>query len=102
MTDLTVAEWEEHIANDPEAVIIDVRTDEEVEEGMIENAQQMDIFKGQGFLDAIATLDKTKNTYVYCRSGKRSVQACMLMEQQGFENTYNLLGGYMEWEEDHA
>ncbi len=97
MTDLTVQEWKEKIANDPDAIIVDVRTDEEVEEGMIENAQQIDIYGGQQFMDGINSLDKSKNIYVYCRSGKRSVQACMLMKQEGIESTYNLLGGYMEW-----
>ncbi|TVZ51892.1 rhodanese-like domain-containing protein [Dokdonia sp. Hel_I_53] len=100
MVDLTVNEWKEKVANDPNAIIVDVRTDEEIEEGMIENAQQIDIYGGQEFLDGIKSLEKSKNIYVYCRSGKRSVQACMLMEQEGFENTYNLLGGYMEWEKN--
>jgi rhodanese-related sulfurtransferase len=43
-------------------------------------------------------LDKSKNYYVYCRSGARSEQACHLMSQMGFENTFNLLGGIMQWQ----
>jgi len=43
-------------------------------------------------------IKKIKNYYVYCRSGGRSGQACMIMGSLGFENTYNLLGGMMEWE----
>jgi len=43
-------------------------------------------------------LDKTKKYYVYCRSGGRSGQACNIMQQMGFGNTYNLIGGIMEWE----
>ncbi|MCX2679703.1 rhodanese-like domain-containing protein [Galbibacter sp. EGI 63066] len=100
MEDLTQEEWVEQLKNDDNAVILDVRTEEEVDEGYIPNAINIDIYKGQGFLDEVEELDKSKNYYVYCRSGNRSGQACMLMEQLGFENAYNLLGGFKEWEGD--
>ena len=45
-------------------------------------------------------LDKSKNYYVYCRSGGRSAQAATLMDQMGFNETYNLLGGFKEWDGD--
>lgn len=100
MTDLTIPQWKEKIAQDDNAVILDVRTQDEVDEGMIEGAGHIDIYLGQGFLDEVEKLDKSKNYYVYCRSGARSAQACAVMGQQGFENTYNLLGGYMAWSEN--
>ncbi len=96
--DLTQDEWVEQLNNDKDAFILDVRTPEEVEEGFIPNATHIDIYLGQGFLDEIEKLDKSKNYYVYCRSGNRSGQACALMSQAGFENAYNLLGGFNEWE----
>ena len=43
-------------------------------------------------------LDTTKNYYVYCRSGVRSVTACQILESLGIKNTFNLLGGIMSWE----
>lgn len=101
MTDLTIPQWKEKIAQDDNAVILDVRTEEEVENGMIEGAAHIDIYLGQGFLDEIEKLDTSKNYYVYCRSGVRSVQACTLMAQKGFETTYNLLGGYNAWSATH-
>ncbi|MEM9649010.1 MAG: rhodanese-like domain-containing protein, partial [Bacteroidota bacterium] len=48
--------------------------------------------------DEIGKLDKSKNYYVYCRSGNRSAQACALMNSIGIETTYNLEGGFMNWE----
>ena len=47
--------------------------------------------KGQGFVYLVDELDKTKNYYVYCKAGGRSAQACAIMNQLGFENTFNLL-----------
>lgn len=98
MEDLTQEEWVSQLAEDTKAVILDVRTDAEVEDGIIKNAIHIDIYKGQGFIDDVEALDKTKNYYVYCRSGNRSGQACAIMEQLGFENTYNLEGGILAWE----
>ena len=89
--------WVDQSENDGNAVILDVRTEDECNEGMIPGAINIDIYKGQGFINLIEELDKSKNYYVYCRSGARSGQACSIMNQLGFENTYNLLGGIMEW-----
>lgn len=100
MEDLTQEEWVSQLNEDSNAVILDVRTDAEVAEGIIANAIHLDIFKGQEFIDAVEALDKDKNYYVYCRSGNRSGQACAIMEQLGFNNAYNLVGGILEWEGD--
>lgn len=100
MEDLTQQQWSQQLDNDANAVILDVRTQEEVAEGVIPKAMHIDIYKGQGFIDAIESLDKTKNYYVYCKAGARSAQACSIMNQLGFENTYNLLGGFSQWQGD--
>jgi len=89
--------WVDQLENDGNAVILDVRTEDECNEGMIPGAINIDIYKGQEFINLIEELDKSKNYYVYCRSGARSGQACSIMNQLGFENTHNLLGGIMEW-----
>jgi rhodanese-related sulfurtransferase len=41
---------------------------------------------------------KDAEVIVYCRSGNRSGQACMILEQIGFTNVNNLSGGMMEWQ----
>jgi len=33
----------------------------------------------------------------YCRSGNRSLQACLFLEMTGFKNVKNLAGGMVEW-----
>jgi len=62
--------------------------------------KQIDFLEGQIFLEEVSKLDKSKNYYIYCRSGNRSGQACDIMEQLGFETTYNLEGGFMQWTGD--
>ena len=46
-------------------------------------------------------IDELKNEEVicYCRSGKRSMQACMMLETFGFTNVKNLEGGMLSWKE---
>lgn len=98
MKNLTQEQWKEALEKDENAVILDVRTEAEFIEGFIPEAKNLDIYKGQDFLNEVGKLDKDKSYYVYCRSGARSSQACALMNQQGIENTYNLMGGIAEWE----
>ena len=95
---LSQRQWSEQLKNDNNAIVIDVRTPEEFEDGYIVNAINIDIFKGQGFIYLIEKLDQSKNYYVYCKAGSRSEQACKVMNQLGIENTYNLMGGIMQWQ----
>jgi len=95
---LTQEDWAEQLQNDNNAVILDVRTPEEWEEGIIPDAKMIDIYTGPEFLHSIESLDKSKNYYVYCKAGGRSRQACDIMNQMGIENTYNLLGGMSQWQ----
>ena len=97
MADLTQQEWMSKLSEDDNAVVLDVRTPEEVAQGIIPNAIAIDIYKGQGFIYEVEELDKSKNYYVYCKAGGRSAQACSVMNQLGFKNTYNLIGGFSEW-----
>lgn len=83
---------------DENTVVLDVRTPRETAQGMIEGAIELDI-KAPDFAEQVAQLDKDKTYLVYCRSGRRSVTACNIMAEQGFPELYNLLGGYLEWQQ---
>lgn len=91
-------QWWSGVQTDDNAVILDVRTEQEFNDGIIPGALNIDIYKGQGFIYRLEELDKSKNYYIYCRSGARSGQACNIMQQMGFSNAYNLMGGIMEWD----
>lgn len=100
MENLDQTTWVEKSKNDPNAVILDVRTPNECAQGIIEGAIIHDFFDAEKFINAIDQMDKSKSYYIYCRSGNRSGQACQIMEQKGFKNTFNLVGGILEWQGD--
>ncbi|MDZ7935825.1 MAG: rhodanese-like domain-containing protein [Emticicia sp.] len=78
------------------AVILDVRTLAEHKQGGIDGAINIDIMESS-FTQKVATLDKDKTYFVFCRSGNRSGSACEMMSKNGFKNLYNLSGGMMHW-----
>lgn len=97
MKDISQQTWFNLLENNDNAVIVDVRTPEEWNEGIIENALTSNIFDDANFLGFLEGLDKDKEYFMYCRSGGRSGRACMMMDQMGFKTTYNLIGGMMSW-----
>ncbi len=98
MRDINQVEWRKLIANDQKAVIIDARRPDEWVDGVIENALLMNVLELEHFEKEVSQLEKEKNYYVYCRSGKRSVRACQILEDNEIKNTFNLLGGWLAWD----
>jgi rhodanese-related sulfurtransferase len=80
-------------------VVVDVRTDAEVAEGMIEGAAHVDFntadFAAQ--MEAAYGENKDQAIYLYCRSGGRSGRALNQLKQAGFTNVHHLVGGFMAW-----
>jgi rhodanese-related sulfurtransferase len=85
------------LLNKDNAVVIDVREDKEIKDGIIQGAQHITL--GQ-LPSRMAELEKSKKdpVLVYCRSGSRSGHACNLLTKAGFEDVSNLTGGIMAWE----
>lgn len=83
--------------NDPDFVIIDVRTAAEFTEGYIETAENID-FYASTFRNQLDDLDKSKTYLIYCRSGNRSGQARDIMAELHFEEVYNVSGGMIAWQ----
>ena len=99
---ITVAEAYEMInANleNPNFVILDVRTPEEYNSGHIENSTLID-FRSDNFKEEINELDKNNTYLIYCRTGGRSASALNMMKELGFDNVYNMLGGITLWEKE--
>ena len=45
---------------------------------------------------------KEEEVIVHCRSGQRSMMACMFLDTLGFTNTINVTGGILAWQEKFA
>lgn len=78
-----------------EFVLIDIRTPAEVARGVLPQTQTLPMHMIPLKLDFFTNTDKT--VVLYCRTGSRSAQACMFLNQQGISNVFNLTGGIVSW-----
>lgn len=81
---------------DSDAILIDVRRPEEIDQSKIEGAIELN-FESANFASQINKLDRGKTYYIYCRTGNRSAQAAQLMNDMGFESIIDLAGGIQSW-----
>lgn len=79
-----------------DAVIIDLRTPEEVKGGTIPGAMVIDYF-GADFDSSIQKLDRNKAYVLYCASGGRSGETAEIMDKLGFKKIYDLESGFNGW-----
>lgn len=94
MNEITVQELKEKIDRGEDFQLIDVREDFEYQTSNI-GGQHIPL---GGILIETDKLYTDKPVVVMCRSGKRSAAAIMQLEQQGFNNLYNLKGGILAWQ----
>lgn len=98
MQHITVAELKARMDAGEQLNLIDVREPHEYADYNI-GAQLIPL--GRIMSMDVAELEdkKGEEIIVHCRSGMRSMQACMVLEQMGFTNTKNVEGGVMAWQE---
>lgn len=77
--------------------LVDVRTSREFKGGHIKGATNIDVFQQVAFEMQFCNLDKDEPVYLYCRSGIRSQKAARRLVKMGFEQIYDLEGGYINW-----
>lgn len=85
------------LINRQNAVVLDVRTDDEFKQGHILNSLHIPV----GLLASrINELEPHKShpLVVVCRSGQRSTQACSMLRKHGFESLHGLSGGITAWQ----
>ncbi len=97
--DIDEAKFED-LMQQPDAVILDVRTANEFSKERIKGAVLLDI-SSPVFNDQIKRFQKNKTYLVYCRSGNRSAKACEIMSKLGFEKLYNLKNGIDGWKKNN-
>lgn len=77
--------------------LLDVRTKEEYNQKHIPNSNLIPIDKLESEITHKVP-DKSKTIIVYCKSGKRSLQAAQVLAKLGYKDIYNLVGGIDSWE----
>jgi len=100
--DITVQEAKVLIADfqgNEAFTILDVRTPSEYDPEHIENAYLRN-FYDTDFEEQLDSLNKNRIYLIYCRSGNRSGQAFNMMQNLGFKEVYNMLGGINSWKAD--
>lgn len=80
------------------AVFVDVRESYELDE-VAYGVDYTHIPLGE-IQERLSEFPKDKDIIVGCRSGKRSMNACMFLKMQGYERVQNLEGGIIGWVEN--
>ena len=93
-TVFTANDFEAKYKSTQGAILLDVRTLEEVANGKIANAQN--IIYDNAFADKLSGLEN-KPIFVYCGSGIRSAKAAAILREKGYDNVFELEGGLKAW-----
>lgn len=90
--------WQEYLERD-DVVVIDTRNTYETEIGKFKNAIDLKMSEFREFPEKIKNLntDKSKPHLIYCTGGIRCEKAIFEMKKQGFENTFQLEGGILNY-----
>lgn len=91
---MTVTELETKIKNNQRPYLLDVREPFERDICKLTDDKNIPL---KDLQTRFSELNKDQEIVIYCRSGGRSQQACMFLEQQGFKNVINLTGGVLAW-----
>lgn len=89
-------ELKQQIGNE-NVIILDVRTPEELQRGIVEGAVNIDFYSSD-FKSKALELDASKEVYIICHSGRRSASAASILAENGY-NVKNVLGGMSAWQQ---
>lgn len=92
--EISALETSKLLETNPDAVLLDVREDAELEICKIEGA--LHIPMGE-IPERYQHLPKDNPLIVFCHHGMRSLNVVQFLEAKGFENTINLAGGIHAW-----
>jgi rhodanese-related sulfurtransferase len=101
MENISVEQLKARVDAGDQLTVIDVREPAEYAEYNI-GAQLIPLGKIMNMqVDELEDL-KNEEIIVHCLGGKRSMQACMVLEQMGFTNLKNVTGGVAAWREKYG
>ena len=87
-------EQAKEIIENEQVILLDVRTDEEYVTGHIPKSINIPVQELEERLNELK--NKNEKILIYCKSGRRSVIACEILEAYGYTNLYNM-GGVVDW-----
>lgn len=82
--------------NDPNVVLLDIRTPKEFQDGHIQGALLLDYYSSD-YVERLKALDREKTYLIYCRSGNRSGKSLAIFEKLGFRRAYHMDTGVIGW-----
>ncbi len=82
--------------NNEKLILVDCREQHEWDEARIEGAIFIPLSR---FQEEYNQLDKNAQIIMQCRSGRRSLDACYFLAEQGYQDLTNLEGGILGWDE---
>lgn len=97
MPDITPAELQQRQRAHETLTILDVREPYEVEESRIEGSQNIPLGSLPQHVEDLENL-KNQEIIVHCKSGARSAAAQAFLQQHGFINVRNLVGGMQAYQ----
>lgn len=95
-TEIDVSQAKKILDEGKPLMLLDVRTPEEVSQGYIKGAVQIN-YNESGFTEKISKLDTSQLVIVYCAVGGRSAKATSQMVNLGFKDVHNMTGGIEAW-----
>lgn len=96
MKRISIDQFEDELKKDPAAQCLDVREAAEYAQSRLENFNLCSL---SGLSEgSVASLDRSKPTYLLCRSGNRARQAAERLEKMDFSDVRVIEGGLSAWE----
>lgn len=99
--EVTAAETQDRLRQNPQAKLIDVREDNEFAAAHAAGA----IHLGKGIIERdieTAVPDKNTELILYCGGGYRSALAADVLQKMGYTNVFSMAGGWRAWQEAGA
>ncbi len=90
--DITLKEMQEIIKNNKNVILLDVRSNQEYNEGNIAGSINIPVYDIEKQYKS-KLQDKETTIIVYCSSGTRSKRAIQILKRLGYKNLYNIEGG---------
>jgi rhodanese-related sulfurtransferase len=87
----------EQLMKKKKTLVLDVRTPGEYQEGFIGKAINYNVEDSLKFVSQVSSYNKNKKYLLYCKSGRRSGKALVMMKNMGFKNVHHLKGGVTDW-----